>query len=217
MVHFGLKRSMLVLLGPPTVLWPLLKTCCGDCRRDCPPELLWRLLARRPGKLGVLGIVGGTAVETGRGTAHALRLREAALFPAVSAAVPPALRPSPRPQQSPRQAPQQFRGIPARGSCRWSGGMATLAEGSSELQTRFYRTFRVETFPFQATLLKLSLFPITIPFEIITLQIKNIKSCNCSGLSVNSESVKCRFSKCRFRAELEKLEKIFRMGGSVEN
>ena len=26
----------------------------------------------------------------------------------------------------------------------------------------------------------------------------------------------CRFSKCRFSAELEKLEKIFEMGGSVE-
>ena len=31
-----------------------------------------------------------------------------------------------------------------------------------------------------------------------------------------SESVKCRFSKCRFSAELEKLEKISVMGGSVE-
>ena len=32
----------------------------------------------------------------------------------------------------------------------------------------------------------------------------------------SSESVKCRFSKCRFSAELEKLEKIFEMGGGVE-
>ena len=31
-----------------------------------------------------------------------------------------------------------------------------------------------------------------------------------------SESVKCRFSKCRFSAELLNLEKIFEMGGSVE-
>ena len=31
-----------------------------------------------------------------------------------------------------------------------------------------------------------------------------------------SESVKCRFSKCRFSAELEKLEKLSVMGGSVE-
>ena len=30
------------------------------------------------------------------------------------------------------------------------------------------------------------------------------------------ESVKCRFSKCRFSAELEKLEKLFEMGDSVE-
>ena len=30
------------------------------------------------------------------------------------------------------------------------------------------------------------------------------------------ESVKCRFSKCRFSAELENLENIFKMGGSVE-
>ena len=27
MVHFGLKRSILAHLGPPTVLWPLLKGC----------------------------------------------------------------------------------------------------------------------------------------------------------------------------------------------
>ena len=26
MVHFGLKRSILVHLGPPTVLWPLLRS-----------------------------------------------------------------------------------------------------------------------------------------------------------------------------------------------
>ena len=31
-----------------------------------------------------------------------------------------------------------------------------------------------------------------------------------------SESVKCRFSKCRFSAELEEIGKIFEMGGSVE-
>ena len=31
-----------------------------------------------------------------------------------------------------------------------------------------------------------------------------------------SESVKCRFIKCRFSAELYKLEKIFKIGGSVE-
>ena len=31
-----------------------------------------------------------------------------------------------------------------------------------------------------------------------------------------SESVKCRFSKCRFSAELHKLEKVFEMGGSIE-
>ena len=31
-----------------------------------------------------------------------------------------------------------------------------------------------------------------------------------------SESVKFRFSKCRFSAELEKLDRIFEMGGSVE-
>ena len=30
------------------------------------------------------------------------------------------------------------------------------------------------------------------------------------------KSVKRRFSKCRFSAELEKLEKIFTMGGNVE-
>ena len=34
--------------------------------------------------------------------------------------------------------------------------------------------------------------------------------------SLTSESVKCRFSKCRFSAELKKLEKIFEMGGSIE-
>ena len=34
--------------------------------------------------------------------------------------------------------------------------------------------------------------------------------------SLVSESVKCRFSKCRFSAEIEKLEKIFKMGGGVE-
>ena len=36
------------------------------------------------------------------------------------------------------------------------------------------------------------------------------------GVYNDSESVKCRFSKCRFSAELEKLEKIFKMGGDVE-
>ena len=33
---------------------------------------------------------------------------------------------------------------------------------------------------------------------------------------LNSESVKCRFSKCRFSAELKKLKTIFEMGGSSE-
>ena len=38
------------------------------------------------------------------------------------------------------------------------------------------------------------------------------------GETQKSESVidKCRFSKCRFSAELEKLDKIFKMRGSVE-
>ena len=31
------------------------------------------------------------------------------------------------------------------------------------------------------------------------------------------ESVKCRFSKCRFSAELEKLAKIFEMGAASKN
>ena len=39
---------------------------------------------------------------------------------------------------------------------------------------------------------------------------------DCSALQ-GSESVKCRFSKCRFSTELEKVEKkLFKMGGSVE-
>ena len=33
LVHFGLKRSILVHLGPPTVLWPFLKICVGRLRR----------------------------------------------------------------------------------------------------------------------------------------------------------------------------------------
>ena len=35
MVHFGLKRSIFVHLGPPTVLWPFLKRVSKESPGDC--------------------------------------------------------------------------------------------------------------------------------------------------------------------------------------
>ena len=70
---------------------------------------------------GAGGSAGGIAAETAGGTAFALRSRETAVPPPVSAAFLPASPPAPGiSRQFPQQSPQQFRGIRAWGLL-WDG------------------------------------------------------------------------------------------------